>query len=208
MSDSGATEWAETAFVPGEPVLFMGRSEAVWKKRVQDAVVGKLSRPRLEFTVASFLRNGNRFDLDNLAKPVLAVVAPDAQSIWVKVRQGSEPGVHISEAAPPPPVAVERRVSIPQPPTRSKKRVETIPELVGANQIGQDEPLGIYLAFSGDDVAVSDCGFEGPIKPLIDSMWPILGGKAGSPADHRIRELRVVRAGSGRLGVDVSVWFL
>jgi hypothetical protein len=48
-------------------------------------------------------------------------------------------------------------------------------------------------------------GFEGPIKPTIDAMWPLLGGAAHSPADHPIRDLRV-RTNPSATGVIVALW--
>jgi hypothetical protein len=35
-------------------------------------------------------------------------------------------------------------------------------------------------------------GFDGPIKPTIDAPSPLLGGTSHAPADHRVRDLRVM----------------
>ena len=53
-----------------------------------------------------------------------------------------------------------------------------------------------------------DLTMEGPVKPLIDALWPVLGGTSHAPADHRIRDLRVTRSASPGGGAEVAVWKL
>jgi hypothetical protein len=50
-----------------------------------------LRHPHVVFTVSSYLRSGNPFDIDNLAKLVLDEVARESESIWVEVLLGGEP---------------------------------------------------------------------------------------------------------------------
>ncbi|MCZ7537262.1 MAG: hypothetical protein M5T61_16045 [Acidimicrobiia bacterium] len=44
------------------------------------------------------------------------------------------------------------------------------------------------------------------MKPTIDALWPLLGGAAHAPADHRIQDLRVCV--DDTVGVEVAVWEL
>lgn len=89
------------------------------------------------------------------------------------------------------------------------ERVESVwaslTEMAGMQVVGSDQPLGCHLAFGDRHTPIGDFGFEGPIKPLIDALWPLLGGVSGRPADHRIRDLRVV-SGAGMVGVEVTLW--
>lgn len=63
------------AFVAGEPALLLSRGEGAWRDAVRCCGVTALTDVRLRFVVRSWHRGGNRFDLDNLVDPVLAVVA-------------------------------------------------------------------------------------------------------------------------------------
>ena len=56
--------------VEGEPAVWLGSREAEWKRAVREAVpldpVAPPTTLGLVFTVASLLRGGNPFDLDNM----------------------------------------------------------------------------------------------------------------------------------------------
>jgi hypothetical protein len=106
--------------------------------------------------------------------------------------------------ARPPPEA-GRRVVIAGPPQQSVRRNDVLPELADVSQVGVDGAVGCYLRFGDAGVPIGDFGFDGPIKPLIDALWPMLGGEPHRPADHRIRDLRVERGG-GFEGVEVILW--
>ena len=168
-----------------------------------------LKRPRLRFVVSAWSRGGNRFDLDNLVDPVLAVVgapAADLHSVWATVETGPAPGVAISEQIPPSAPAHSTTVHLAGPPQRSVRTMERLAELVEHVQLGTEEPCGCALTL-GVDTRGLVFGFEGPIKPTIDALWPLLGGAAHAPSDHRIQDLRVTtdRAGTG---ISVDLWIL
>lgn len=196
-------------FVEGEPALLLPRGERAWRSLVADSGITGLSEIRLRFIVASWRRRGNTFDLDNLVDPVLAVVACAAaqrRSLWATVELGDRPGVGIfNEAAPGPPDGATS-VHLQEPPTRSVRSRECLEELVDAVVLGTDEPCGCALVL-GRDTAGVEFGFEGPIKPTIDALWPLIGGAAHRPADHRIRDLRVT-FDSDALGISVALWLL
>ena len=196
----------EPVFVPGEPALFLTAREKEWKALVAQHCPVRLTRPRLGFTVASFRRRGHVFDLDNLTKPVLDVVGGAVESVWATVAEGQVPGVSIGEGTPPPPPRVDFRVSIADPPRRSVRTDQPLPELADVVPVGVNEHLGMRLALHGAQ-KIGDFGFEGPVKPLIDALAPVLGGRPGRPADHRIKDLRVVQ-GAADDGADVVLWVL
>jgi hypothetical protein len=194
-------------FVAGEPALLLSRGEPAWRDAVRACGLQDLRSPRFRFVVASWRRGGNRFDLDNLVDPVLAAVGAhpsDRTSLWATVEVGGEPGVDITEEPPPPASNPAVTVRLTNGPRRSVRTTEMLAELADQSPLGLDEPCGCSLTL-GHDTAGVVFGFDGPIKPTIDALWPILGGAAHAPADHRIRDLRVSRDLS-QTGVLVSVW--
>jgi hypothetical protein len=203
------TDGSGSAFVAGEPALLLSRGEAAWRDAVRGCGLTGLTDVRLRFVVRSWHRSGNRFDLDNLVDPVLVVVAarpPLRRSTWATVETGDEPGVEISGAAPPPAPPDATTVHLPSAPHRSVRTPDRLVELADHLPIGSDEACGCALTL-GRDTPGLVFGFEGPIKPTIDALWPLLGGAAHSPADHRIRDLRVT-IDERLTGVSVAVWLL
>lgn len=195
------------AFVDGEPALLLSRSEREWREAVRGCGLAELHTPRLRFVVSSWRRYGNRFDLDNLVDPVLGVVGArpsELQSVWATVEVGAVPGVEIQEAPAPPAPASAVTVHLATAPRRSVRTADRLAEFVGHHPVGDDDPCGCSIVL-GPDTAGIVFGFEGPVKPTIDALWPLLGGAAHAPADHRIQDLRV-RMNGAALGVEVAVW--
>jgi len=153
---------------------------------------------------------GHRFDLDNLAKPVLGRIAPNARSLWAEMTIDSVLGVFVAEREPTAPAHLDVRAYVPRPPKRSSRPSAVLPELDGQSVLGEpDQPVGLWLSFDSDLVRVGALGLEGSVKTVIDNLWPLLGGKPHDPADHRIRDLRIVRgADPAESGVTVGLWLL
>lgn len=194
-------------FVAGEPALLLSRGEAAWREAVRGCGLSNLRSPRFHFIVTSWRRGGNQFDLDNLVDPVLAAVGarpPDRVSVWATVEVGIHPGVVITDAPPPPPPASSVTLHLATAPSRSVRTSECLAELLDQAPVGTEEPCGCSLILGPDTTGVV-FGFDGPIKPTIDALWPLLGGAAHAPADHRIRDLRVSRDPL-RAGVQVALW--
>jgi hypothetical protein len=199
---------ARAGFVPGEPAVFLGKGEREWKAAVQSTGVGTIRHPHLDFVVSSFKRRGHYFDIENLAKPVLDVVGAGAEMLWVTMREGQQPGVEICDERPPLASGVVFSTYVAAPPTRSIRQAPP-PELLAAPALGTDEPLGLELRFDSAACRVWDCGFEGPIKALIDACGSMLGTYYQGARDYRIRELRVRRGTRvGAHGVHMGFWFL
>ncbi len=202
-----ATGDSPSTFVAGEPALLLSRGESAWRDAVRCCGVTGLTDVRLRFVVRSLRRAGNRFDLDNLVDPVLGVVAaapPLRRSTWATVETGDEPGVEISATVPLPAPTSATTVHLPSAPHRSMRTSERLAELAEHAPIGGDAACGCALTL-GKDTPGLVFGFDGPIKPTIDSLWPLLGGAAHAPADHRIRDLRVT-VDERLTGVLVALW--
>jgi hypothetical protein len=164
----------------------------------------------LDFVVSSLKRGYNDFDLDNLAKPVLDAIGAQAESVWVLVEVGNEPGLWVRDVAPPEPAPSTVTFYLARPPTASLRGVAALPELEQATPMGlPDQAVGASLRFDSAEAQIANFDFSGPVKKVIDSLWPVLGGTAKSPADHRIRDLRITRgAAPGKIGVTISAWLL
>jgi hypothetical protein len=192
-------------FVAGEPALLLTARESAWKAAVRDAGVTGLVRPRLRFVVSAWQRNGQVFDLDNLVEPVLRVVAPVGRirSVWATVDVGPEPGVYIDAADPAPPPADATTITVAELPRRSTRADVVLRELDGVPPLAGDWRVGCELRL-GANAGTIRFGFEGPVKPTIDALWPLLGGVPHRPHDHRIDDLRVVATNAP--ASTITVW--
>lgn len=196
-------------FVAGEPKLLLTKGEAEWRQTVRGSGLVDLRSPRFRFVVSSWLRRGHRFDLDNLVEPVLAEVGAlpaELQTVWASMEVGDETGVEITEEPPPAPPPSALTFKLDRTPRGSVRVSEPLAELTGSAPVGVDEPCGCELILGSDSRGVV-FGFEGPVKPTIDALWPILGGSAHAPADWRVRDLRVARDAE-MSGVRVSIWLI
>jgi hypothetical protein len=203
----------EGVFISGKPLTDIWAAPGLrWKAVLEDHLTGSLQHPHLAFT-----RNDrSRFDLDNLAYPVLAVLGcPTCESLWASVSEGAVEGVLVRAEVPPRPLetAIVCRVHIDQPSVGSIRGRPPVPELSNVGAVGTNEPLGLSPQFDDPAVAVGELSYEGPVKSLIDDLTPLFGEQliAGRmlAMDHRVRELRLTRGHEPtRAGVTLSLWYL
>ena len=195
-------------FVAGEPALFLTSGERLWKKAVAAAALPPLAHPALHFTVATFRRRGQPFDLDNLAKPVIECLGGRPTTVWVTIQEGTRSGVEIADELPPPAPGDAMAVVVGSPRSRSVFPTVPMAEFASLDRFGQpQEPLGLQIMFDSETARISDFGFSGPIKPFIDGMETVLGPSSHGPADHRIRELRITKGNNpGGFGATVRIW--
>lgn len=200
----------QPTFIGGRPALFLTSAERAWRETVGAVHLEALRHPRLAFTVASFRRGGQDFDIDNLTKPVLELVAPAPETVWVTVAVGEKEGVLIAEEEPPPPARADVALEVARPRRRSVRPLVPLGETSGMRAIEPlDAVVGLELAFDSQDEPIGDFGFNGPIKPLIDALGNVLGTYAAGPRDYRVKELRVRRgARPGSTGAQVKLWRL
>jgi hypothetical protein len=197
-------------FVPGRPAVWWGAGESAWKAKLRRAITVPVAHPHLVFTVSSFKRGGSYFDLENPAKPVLDIAAPQAETVWASMQLGTHEGVEIEDCLPPQPTRCDLSTYIAVPAVQSSTARPTPPELAAFTMpLGDDEPLGLALAFDSAETAVAILDFTGPIKALIDDLQPLLGSYPQKGRDYRIRELRITRGHRpGAEGVTIQLWFL
>jgi hypothetical protein len=195
-------------FIAGEPAVFWGKGDQGWRELLRASGLAGVDTLSLRFVVSSFRRRSNWFDLDNLVVPVLSAVgARTLQSVWATVETGGIPGVHLGHDVPPPAPEARLRSALRTPPVGSVHSAAPLAEFAEAVVLGTDEPLGCEIVL-GPAVGPFVWGeFRGPAKPIIDSLWPLVGGTAGKQADHRIRDLRV-HPDVGCTGATVALWLL
>jgi hypothetical protein len=214
----------ERVWVPGHSPVSGGAGQLGRQGEVLAAVRKPPPAIALHFRVTSYTRRGHYFDMESLGYVVLAAWRHDLKysrpvklddlykpsSVWLTMATGADGvvGVEIAhEPAPEPqPEAVELDVAIAQPPTLSV-RGTSIPELIDCLELSASPWLGLELTF-GSQVDIAEFGFKGPIKSLIDAMYPVLGrdNRAG-PADHRLHDLRIRSDGSGDGSVRARFWY-
>jgi hypothetical protein len=201
----------EGVFVAGKPLTDIWAAPGLaWRDRLTEHLTGPLRHPHLIFV----RKDRAHYDLDNLVYPVVAVTGCSAcASIWATVETGSEEGVLVRQAIPPSAPAGEgvRRVYLANPSHGSVANRPVPQELVGVTPVGDNEPLGLALAFDNPDVEVGEMSYDGPTKSLVDDLAPVFGWRVvrGRPEgkDDRVRELRITRGHApGKSGVTVSVW--
>lgn len=200
----------EPVFVEGHPALFLTRGERLWREAIRATGISTIAYPHMTFTVTSFRRGGQDFDIDNLAKPVLEIVSSNPTTVWATVHEGERSGVLIEDAEPPTPGRIDLALDVPSPRRRSVNPLTPLAETNGMNVLGSaDAPVGIELAFDAEGERIGDFGFEGPIKPLIDALGNVLGTYSAGPRDYRVKELRIRRRERpGSTGVQIRIWLL
>jgi hypothetical protein len=214
----------EGVWIPGHAPVSGGRTQLERQREVEVAVPTPPPAIALHFRVDSYTRQGHYFDMESLGYVVLAtwrhdlaqaprpVKLPDPfrpDSIWLTMSATEGmPGLLIVHEPPPDPntdrVLID--VDIADPPGVSV-RGTIIPELEGYEPMEESPWLGLDISF-GPGADIAEFGFNGPIKPFIDAMSPLLGrDRRGGPADHRLHDLRIHRVERGS-GARLRAWYV
>ena len=220
------SEW----FVPGEPAVWLGSGEKDWKLKVGEMVALGSSTPpealALEFRVRSFLRAGQPFDLDNMVTPVFeALLGPrrsplrSALALWSASRiEDTSPGLRLlfqQRVAPFPAVDATLVLDVTlrgRLPVDSRdggtEFVAGLREGLGDWSPRKLHRFAVEVRF-GDDTSDITWVAEHPIKPVVDCLFPVLGGTPGAPDDWKVHALRVSRGNPDLRGAClVRVWVL
>jgi hypothetical protein len=224
MGDGTVLGVGERVWLPGHSPVSGGRGQLERQLQVLESVPVPPGAVSMHFRVPSYQRRGHFFDMESLGYVVLASWRHDLSrsgpvkkpkfyrpdSVWLTMVAGSEDeqGVELAHESPPAPEpdTVVTDLVIADPP-RQSVRGAVIPELITTLELSDAPWLGLDLTF-GANVDIGEFGFNGPIKPLIDAMSPLLGRDSrGGPADHRLHDLRI-RQGSQTDGtVRVRAWY-
>ena len=216
--------------ISGRPATFATAGEKPWKAAIEQ----QAPRPNpgvqergmeLAFELPSLAPNGVPLDLDNLCEPVFSSLVnrlgwfagrrPNL-AWWHATKQAAERSgceVRISNEGPlqPAPRSKGFAGTYVGPLPRSA-RAEEVAEwarrvLGGQDALDDGADLACFLGFGSPRVNIGDIS-TGPVKSVIDCLYPVLGGRVGAPADWRIQELFVCKglAAAGENGVLIRVW--
>lgn len=162
-------------------------------------------------------------DIDNLLDPVLSVLVnalgwfgkrrPAIAFIHATKNRGQKAGceVEVLTSAPPPtPTGVPLLEAAFDGALPRSARDEGFADWARRSATLDGQPItgafGVALHFADPRVNLGDVATGKP-KPIIDCLWPILGGSARAPHDHLVTELRLSKAAaSGGTGVSIVVW--
>ncbi len=201
-------------WVPGEPATFATSGEKEWRdqlmRKIPIRVAGAGARGLvLRFECSSSSRRGQPFDIDNLCEPVLSILVNKRGWFgrrrpnilwWRAVRHFSgSPGCHIAVLSTE---ALEIDVAMShvlqdaifhgQLPVDAQDPV--LPSWLRSKdakstRVG-DPRFGVQLCFHGTRVNLGEIA-TGPVKHVLDCLYPVLGGDPKSPEDWRIELLQV-----------------
>jgi hypothetical protein len=217
---------SETSFfVSGAPATFATSGEKPWKSALAAQIPppclrGEETGLKLTFSLASLTNANQPFDVDNLCEPAFSVLVnrvgwfghsrPNI-TWWQATKEiGSPIGCSFHVSTEPALLLPNLAPSWEGVYSGSLPQSGTAPELADwARQLGSGRPVAsdscaLYLGFGRTDINIGDI-CTGRVKSIIDCLYPVLGGAAGKPEDHRISTL-VVEKGVGTLdGNDLAV---
>jgi hypothetical protein len=222
-----ASDTAHRWFVTGRPTPFAGgENERNWKVALREQSVAPTddqgqTHVEMRFALASARMSPSGSDLDNLIEPVVSVLVnglgwaggrrPNLQEVAASKRSADTEGVQVAFGAvaaswssllldevllddiylgPPPRSATEPQFT------------EWVVSHMGGPLNGR--PAAVRLWFSDPATNLGEIA-TGRSKPLIDCLWPVLGGRPGAPDDWRIQDLVVRKGGLNHSGVAVFV---
>jgi hypothetical protein len=216
------TRWT----VYGRPVGYsMGIAEQQWKEQIRAAVHKSPANHGgnglfADFYVPYPTSRMLGFDLDNLLDPVLSAVVntqrwfggrrPNLNWIAARKQISDHPRLDLAVLDSPPSLWEDANVevyldgpylqSLP-----SSATIEDFARWVEQHQMSQVPagPVGVSITFRDGGLNLGNIG-AGPIKTLIDGLWPLLGGHRGQPNDGRVTAL-VARKSVVDLGSPVMV---
>lgn len=216
----------------GPPAPFATAGEIPWKSLLATGTpapsmggleVGLIAR----FVLPTLSPAGNPLDIDNLCEPLFSILVnrigwfggarPNVRWWCASKEEGLKHGcrVRVSSDRIPP---VDNRLPLlagtyAGPLPHSAKAPEVADWSRSILVVHRDFPsttaLSCYLGFGFDRINIGDVA-TGVVKSFIDCLYPILGGAAGRPTDHRIDELTVAKAvpGVAADAVVVKLWTL
>jgi hypothetical protein len=214
-------------FVSGRPTPFAGgENERNWKLALREQSVAPIDEQgqthlEVRFALAGARISQSGSDLDNLIEPVVSVLVnglgwaggrrPNLQEIAAGKRSADIEGVQIAFGAAAATwssllldeVLLDDIYGGPLP--RSATEPE-FAEWVVSHMVGplNGRPAAVRLWFSDSATNLGEIA-TGRSKPLIDCLWPVLGGRPGAPDDWRIQDLVVRKSGLNHSGVAVFV---
>jgi len=202
-------------WIDGTPATFATAKEFAWKRALarqipSPTLQGQETGLLLRFVLPSLAPWGHPLDVDNLCEPLFSVLVnrlgwfngrrPNIRW-WRATKEGGEAlGCAITVSTEPVPPALasspewEELYTGPLPSSARSPEVAEWAHRVRHEHAPDWIPrsCALSLGFSRAAINLGDIA-TGPVKSFIDCLYPLLGGHAGAPQDHRIDSLTVTK---------------
>ncbi len=215
-----------TVWIPGEPATFATKREASWKQVIAQTVptgptLGRETGLILDFSASSMKRRGHPFDVDNLCEPVFSTIVnnrgwfrnrrPNIQWWKASLSKSAKPGCRLTfcqgnapEFGPFANVLLEGGFDGQLPKSSDDAEFREWVAQSAKNSPTSAADLAVRIRFQSNDINIGEIA-TGRVKNIIDCLHPILGGKARSPEDWRIRLLHVKKGCPQEATVNVAL---
>ena len=213
-------------WISGFPATFATAREIIWKKQIFEALSGKAydeSSISLKFVFTKDHYERFQFDIDNLCEPVFAVLTTSLGWFSGKRRNitrwtarkciGQEQGLLISAIDADTPSLPSGIPIFDEVYEGVLPNSATDPEIplwmAGLGQFKRADRLSLRLIFQNTPLSIATIS-SGKVKPIIDCLYPIIGGVPGAPKDEIIemltgeRESRSAKKPSIRIAIRES----
>ncbi|QAT39091.1 hypothetical protein [Clostridium sp. JN-9] len=195
-------------WIKGKPATFATSREKPWKEEIINTLGNK--KNNFEAIEFEFIFNDDNFkkyefDIDNLCEPVFAVLTTTLGwfygkriniKYWkAKKRIGDIEGLYIREidkntVSLPNTIPIFDAIFKGKFPNKATdeaipKWIKEISEFKKANN-----KCTIHLQFGSKNLSIATIS-NGKVKPIIDCLYPIIGGNAGAPEDEKVETIIV-----------------
>jgi hypothetical protein len=211
-------------WINGFPATFATNREKIWKQQLCQALSGKQYYENsidLQFVFTKSNYENHEFDIDNLCEPVFAVLASSLRwfsgkrrniTLWTARKCiGKEQGLFIrsinsNTLLTSNSIPLFDEVYDGVLPTKATDK--NIPSWI--KEFGQFkvvEKCSVRLEFQNTPVSIATIS-SGKVKPIIDCLYPIIGGTPGAPNDEIIEMLTVERVNNTtqRSAIRITIW--
>lgn len=222
-------EYSDIEFwVPGDPATFATQGEKPWKDSLKKGIPEKETYSKekgviIDFYLKNLFPNNQPLDLDNLCDPLFSVLVNNKKWFWggrpnirwwlASKNQSSDSGCRISLFSALHSTTIKNVIFKGYYegilPTRgSDPDIPKWLEKVSSNPVSVNGlDLFVSLKFHQKDINIGEIA-TGPVKAIIDCLYPIIGGTVSRPEDWKIQKLFVEKnVGSGK-GVEIIIAIL
>lgn len=203
----------EEYWIPGEPATFATSGEKPWRQRIAETLAGtrvSATGLSLKFVLPSSDIWKLKADLDNFCEPVLSVLInrlgwiggqrPNLDWWHAEKRIGEPTGLLVSTELEGPShriakastVIFDGRYTGKLPKSATEAGIPEWIDSLGRRRAHRLGPIGLCLEFADRRINLGDIA-TGPVKSVIDCLYPIVGGQERAPEDWRINYLLVTR---------------
>ncbi len=198
-------------WVPGRPATFATNHEVPWKGKIKEHIgseINTYNSVEIEFKITKANIEKYAFDIDNLCEPVFAVLTSQLGwfgskraniNSWRAIKTQNEiEGMILKDVRsigfikPEYPAVFD---AVYQGKFPNKATEVLMPEWIKSHSgfKGVNKQCAIRLLFGTKTLSIATIS-SGKVKPIIDCLYPILGGLCGAPDDHKITELYVEKS--------------